>query len=64
MKGEKQKRLEKAGWRVGNAADFLALTPAEQAMLDRHLKAHAKNPDDVISWEVVKASLDVKYGKP
>jgi putative addiction module component (TIGR02574 family) len=40
------------------------LTPSQQAKLDRRLKAHAKNPDDVVPWEVVKASLDLKYGKP
>lgn len=40
------------------------LTASQQAKLDRRLKAHAKNPDDVVPWEVVKASLDLKYGKP
>ena len=40
------------------------LTPSQQAELDRRLKAHAKNPDDVVPWEVVKASLNAKYGKP
>jgi putative addiction module component (TIGR02574 family) len=40
------------------------LTPSQQAKLDRRLKAHAKNPDDVVPWEVVKASLDMQYGKP
>jgi len=40
------------------------VTPAQQAELDRRLKAHAKNPDDVVPWEVVKDSLDLKYGKP
>ena len=40
------------------------LTPPQQAKLDRRLKAHARNPDDVVPWEVVKASLDLKYGKP
>ncbi|HTS16766.1 MAG TPA: addiction module protein [Verrucomicrobiae bacterium] len=40
------------------------VTPSQQAELDRRLKAHAENPDDVVPWEVVKASLDTKYGKP
>ena len=40
------------------------LTPSQEAELKRRLKAHARNPDDVVPWEAVKASLDKKYGKP
>jgi putative addiction module component (TIGR02574 family) len=40
------------------------LTSSQQVALDRRLKAHAKNPDDIVPWEIVKASLDAKYGKP
>ena len=29
MKKEAKKRLEDAGWAVGNASDFLGLSPAE-----------------------------------
>jgi putative addiction module component (TIGR02574 family) len=64
MKSKKRKKLEKAGWRIGSATDFLALTPAEESELDRRLKAHAKNPANVVPWETVKADLDKKYGKP
>jgi hypothetical protein len=83
MKSEKRKKLEKAGWRIGSAADFLALTPteeryvetkldftppkltpAQQAELDRRLKAHAKNPANVVPSETVKADLAKKYDKP
>lgn len=45
MDAKKRKRLEKAGWSVGDAADFLNLTPEEAAMvemrvaLSRSLKA-------------------------
>ena len=31
---EKKKRLEAAGWKVGNAEDFLGLTPEESAYID------------------------------
>jgi predicted XRE-type DNA-binding protein len=31
---EKKKRLEAAGWKVGNAEDFLELTPEESAYID------------------------------
>ena len=37
MKEEKKKRLEKAGWRVGDAQDFLGLTDAEMAMIEVRL---------------------------
>jgi len=34
MKNDKRKRLEKAGWKVGNAKEFLNLTDAEAAIVD------------------------------
>ena len=34
MRAEKQKRLEKAGWRVGDAADFLELDDVDAKLLD------------------------------
>ena len=37
MNQEKRERLEKAGWKFGDAADFLNLTPAEQAYVDMKL---------------------------
>ena len=40
------------------------VTPAQQAELDRRLKAHIKNPANVVLWETVKADLAKKYGKP
>lgn len=37
MKTDKRKKLEKAGWRVGSAADFLSLTEAEAAFVEMKL---------------------------
>ncbi len=37
MKAEKRKRLEKAGWRIGSAVDFLSLTEAESAYVEMKL---------------------------
>lgn len=37
MKADKQKKLEKAGWRVGTVAEFLNLTPAEEAYIEMKL---------------------------
>ena len=34
MKKEKQRKLEKAGWKAGDTADFLELTKEEAALID------------------------------
>lgn len=34
MDAKKRKRLEAAGWRVGTAAEFLKLTPAEATLME------------------------------
>lgn len=34
MRAAKQKRLEKAGWRIGDAAEFLGLDEVESRLLD------------------------------
>ncbi len=34
MKKEKRKRLERAGWKVGDAKDFLQLDDAEMAVIE------------------------------
>ena len=39
MRPEKQKALEKAGWRFGDAADFLLMTDEERQMLDVRVDA-------------------------
>jgi putative addiction module component (TIGR02574 family) len=37
------------------------LTPGEAELIDRRLKDHLDNPDDVVPLSEVKAKLDVKY---
>src|SRR2546428_14085149 len=37
------------------------LTPGEAELIDRRLQDHLENPDDVVSWEEVKAKLDAQY---
>lgn len=37
MKREKQARLERAGWRLGSAGDFLNLSAAERAIIEMRL---------------------------
>ncbi|MBA2492046.1 MAG: addiction module protein [Gammaproteobacteria bacterium] len=35
----------------------IPLTEAQRAELDRRIAEHEANPDDVVSWEEVKASI-------
>ena len=37
MKNDKRNELEQKGWRIGNAGDFLDLTPEESAFIDLKL---------------------------
>lgn len=37
MDARKKARLESAGWTIGDAADFLELTPAERALVEMRL---------------------------
>lgn len=37
MKRERKKQLEKAGWKVGSADEFLGLTPEESALVQIRL---------------------------
>jgi transcriptional regulator with XRE-family HTH domain len=39
MNAAKRKGLEAAGWRFGDAADFLAMTDAERQLLDARVEA-------------------------
>lgn len=39
MDAEKQKALEAAGWKFGDAADFLGMTDEERQMLDARVEA-------------------------
>lgn len=39
------------------------LTEAQAKELDRRLKAHQENPDDVVSWETIEKELDEKLGR-
>jgi predicted XRE-type DNA-binding protein len=38
MRAAKKKKLEAAGWKVGNADEFLDLTPAESAFVDMKVR--------------------------
>lgn len=38
MRDSKRKKLEKKGWKTGDAKDFLGLSPEEEAYIDLRLK--------------------------
>lgn len=42
MDKKKQKRLEKAGWRVGTAAEFLGMSAAEAQLVEMKLALSAR----------------------
>src|SRR6266511_2567015 len=42
MRKEKRERLERAGWKVGDAKDFLGLTDADMAVIDLRVSLAAK----------------------
>lgn len=44
-----------------NIVESKELTPGEAEFIDRRLQEHLENPGDVVSWEEVKARLEVKY---
>ena len=39
MNAERKKKLEAAGWKIGDYADFLGLTPEEKALVEIRLAA-------------------------
>jgi putative addiction module component (TIGR02574 family) len=51
-------RLVEALWdSIAADSAALPLTGAQRAELDRRLAEHEANPDDVVSWEDIKASI-------
>ena len=41
-------------------AEATPLTDAHRAELDRRLAEHEANPDDVVPWETIKASITAR----
>ena len=38
------------------------LTGAQADEIDHRLKAHQRNPDDVVDWKAIKTELDSRFG--
>ena len=54
---ERIELLEELWESVEQEVGSCPLTPEQEAELDRRLEDMAKNPDDVVTWEEVKASI-------
>ena len=45
---------------IAESAGDLPLTDAQREELDRRLAEHQAHPDDVVSWEQVKESIEAR----
>lgn len=57
MKNSKRARLEARGWRVGSAAEFLALTPEEAAFVETKLALSQSVRDRRTAQNISQADL-------
>ncbi|WP_446395536.1 helix-turn-helix transcriptional regulator [Coleofasciculus sp. E1-EBD-02] len=57
MDAVKRQRLEAAGWRVGNAEDFLGLSPEEVAFIDMKLSLSKRLRELRLSQKLSQESL-------
>ena len=39
------------------------ITSAQAEELDHRLKAHERNPEDVVDWKTIKTELDSRFGR-
>ena len=39
------------------------LTNTQAEEIDQRLRAHQRNPDDVVDWSVIKTELDSRFGR-
>ena len=62
MKIDKRDRLEKAGWKVGTAREFLGLSPAEEAFIGLKLGLACALRDRRASQELTQAEAARKLG--
>ena len=48
---------------IAHAQPTVPLTESQQQELERRLRDHEQNPDDVVSWEDVKAATLARLGQ-
>jgi predicted transcriptional regulator len=62
MKAAKQKKLENAGWKVGSAADFLGLSPAEEMLVNIKVALAARVKQRREELELTQKELAKRLG--
>jgi putative addiction module component (TIGR02574 family) len=55
---ERLSLLEELWDSIAADSSVVPLTPAQRTELDRRLVDHEAHPDDVVSWEEAKSSVD------
>lgn len=62
MRKGKRKRLERAGWKVGDAKDFLGLTDADMAVIDLRVSLAAELRRRRLARKLSQAALAKRIG--
>lgn len=62
MKKQKRERLEQAGWRVGDAREFLKLTDADSALIDIRIALSQALKEQRIMRGISQAALATRIG--
>lgn len=62
MRKDKRERLKRAGWRVGDAKDFLGLTGAEMAVIDLRVSLAAELRRRRLARNLSQAALAKRIG--
>src|SRR5205823_5376081 len=66
MDSEKRKALEAAGWRFGDAADFLGMTDEERQLLDARVEAAlaVRRQRQALKWSQKQLAHRIKTSQP
>ncbi|MGH7699886.1 MAG: helix-turn-helix domain-containing protein [Gemmatimonadales bacterium] len=62
MRKNKRERLERAGWKVGDAKDFLGLTDADMAVIDLRVSLAAELRRRRLARKLSQAALAKRIG--
>jgi ribosome-binding protein aMBF1 (putative translation factor) len=62
MRKDKRKRLERTGWKVGDAKDFLGLTDADMAVIDLRVSLAAGLRRRRLARKLSQAALAKRIG--
>ena len=62
MKQAKRERLEAAGWKIGDAAEFLGLSAADSAMIDLRLELAKELKRQRVENRITQTALAQRIG--